>query len=71
MSSPLRLPAFRYFVSGQLVSLLGSSMAPIALAFAVLDASGEPTELGVVLAARMVPMLFKDVRGLPHGVRAS
>jgi MFS family permease len=32
-------------------------MAPIALTFAVLDASGNPTELGVVLAARMVPML--------------
>lgn len=32
-------------------------MAPIALPFAVLDASGNPTELGVVLAARMVPML--------------
>ena len=32
-------------------------MAPVALAFAVLDASGSATDLGVVLAARMVPLL--------------
>ncbi|MFC6155053.1 MFS transporter [Kribbella jiaozuonensis] len=57
MNSPLRRPAFRYFMAGRLVSLLGSSMAPVALAFAVLDASGDPSQLGVVLTARMVPML--------------
>lgn len=57
MSSPLRRPAFRSFAAGRLVSLLGSSMAPVALAFAVLDASGDPSQLGVVLTARMVPML--------------
>ncbi|MFD0327721.1 MFS transporter [Streptacidiphilus monticola] len=32
-------------------------MAPVALAFAVLDASGRPGDLGIVLAARMVPLL--------------
>lgn len=48
---------FRWFFSGQLVSLLGSSMAPVALAFAVLDASGSTSDLGIVLAVRMVPML--------------
>ncbi|HZX01799.1 MFS transporter [Kribbella sp.] len=57
VSSPLRRPAFRYFAGGRLVSLLGGSMAPVALAFAVLEASGDPTQLGVVLTARMVPML--------------
>ncbi|WP_329566829.1 MFS transporter [Kitasatospora sp. NBC_01266] len=56
-SSPLRNPGFRWFFGGQLVSLLGSSMAPVALAFAVLDASGRSGDLGLVLAARMVPML--------------
>ena len=39
------------------MSLLGSSMAPVALAFAVLDASGSASDLGVVLVARMVPLL--------------
>jgi MFS family permease len=48
---------FRCFFGGQLVSLLGSSMAPVALAFAVLHASGSTGDLGVVLAVRMVPLL--------------
>jgi MFS family permease len=56
-SSLLRQPDFRWFFTGQLVSLLGSSMAPVALTFAVLDASGGTSDLGIVLAARMVPML--------------
>jgi MFS family permease len=32
-------------------------MAPVALAFAVLDASGRPSDLGIVLACQMVPQL--------------
>jgi MFS family permease len=48
---------FRWFFTGQTVSLFGSSMAPVALAFAVLDASGSMSQLGVVLVARMVPLL--------------
>jgi MFS family permease len=57
VSSPLKRPAFLWFFTGQAVSLLGSSMAPVALAFAVLDASNSTTQLGVVLVARMVPLL--------------
>lgn len=57
LSSLMRRRDFGWFFSGQLVSLLGSSMAPIALAFAVLDASGSAGDLGIVLAVRMVPML--------------
>ncbi|MFJ3990918.1 MFS transporter [Streptomyces sp. NPDC090032] len=56
-SSLLQQAAFRPFFAGRLVSLLGSSMAPVALAFAVLDASGNGHDLGVVLAAHMVPLL--------------
>ncbi|MFF1357802.1 MFS transporter [Streptomyces sp. NPDC058297] len=56
-SSLLQQTAFRTFFAGRLVSLLGSSMAPVALAFAVLDASGNGHDLGVVLAAHMLPML--------------
>ncbi|MEY9878200.1 MFS family permease [Streptacidiphilus sp. MAP12-33] len=55
--SPLRRSGFRWFFAGQTVSLSGSAMAPVALAFAVLDASGRAGDLGVVLAARMLPML--------------
>ncbi len=57
MSAPLNRPAFRWFLAGQTVSLLGGSMTPVALTFAVLDASNSATQLGVVLVARMVPML--------------
>ena len=55
--SLLRQPDFRWFCTGQSVSLLGTSMAPVALAFAVLDASGSTSDLGVILAAHMVPLL--------------
>jgi MFS family permease len=48
---------FRLFFAGRLVSLLGSAMTPVALAFAVLDAAGRPTDLGVVLACQIVPQL--------------
>lgn len=57
MPIPFRHANFRWFFAGRLVSLLGSSMAPVALAFAVLDASGNGTDLGIVLAAHMVPLL--------------
>jgi MFS family permease len=50
-------PPFRGFFLGRLVSLLGSAMAPVALAFAVLGASGRPSDLGVVLACQLVPQL--------------
>ncbi|WAL64642.1 MFS transporter [Amycolatopsis cynarae] len=56
-SSSFWRTGFRWFFAGQLISLLGSSLAPVALAFAVLDASGRPGDLGVVLAVRMLPML--------------
>jgi len=38
-TSPLTVPAFRYFFVGQVVNRAGSSMAGVALAFAVLDIS--------------------------------
>ncbi|WP_052230198.1 MFS transporter [Streptomyces sp. CT34] len=57
-SSLFSLADFRWFLAGQTVSLLGSAMAPVALTFAVLDAaSGSAGDLGVVQAARMVPLL--------------
>lgn len=62
---PLRNREFRWFFSGRLVSLLGSSMAPVALAFAVLTSSHRAGDLGIVLAARSVPLvLFLLVGGV-------
>jgi MFS family permease len=50
--APLRYPAFRYLASGRIVTMLGSSIAPIALAFAVLDLTGSVTALGLVVGTR-------------------
>ncbi len=61
--SLLRQADFRWFFTGQLVSLLGTSMAPVALAFAVLNASSDTSDLGVILTAHMVPMLVFLVVG--------
>jgi MFS family permease len=48
---------FRLLFSGELVSLLGTAVAPIALAFAVLDLTGSATDLGFVLAAGWAPQI--------------
>ncbi len=55
---PLAEREFRLLFSGQLVSLLGTAVAPIALAFAVLDLTGSKTDLGLVLTAIWVPQLL-------------
>ncbi|HEX5598202.1 MAG TPA: MFS transporter [Micromonosporaceae bacterium] len=56
-SSPWRRSGFRWFFTGQLVSLIGTSLTPVALAFAVLEASGRSRDLALVLAAQSLPML--------------
>ncbi len=62
---PLAEPLFRRLFVGRLVSFLGSSVAVVALAFAVLDVSGSPADLGIVLAAREVPqVLFLLIGGV-------
>ena len=50
--APLRSAAFRALASARIVSVLGGSVAPVALAFAVLDLTGSATDLGVVVGAR-------------------
>ena len=62
MSTGSRLGAlqerdFRLFFFGQTASLLGDGMVPVALSFAVLDLTGSVTDLGLVLAARSIPMI--------------
>jgi MFS family permease len=48
---------FRRFFIGQSTSLLGDGMVGVALAFAVLDLTGSPADLGYVLAARSIPLV--------------
>ncbi|HEY6961787.1 MAG TPA: MFS transporter [Gaiellaceae bacterium] len=54
---PLREREFRLLFAGQTVSRLGSAIAPIALAFAVLDLTGSKADLGIVLAVRQVAVI--------------
>src|SRR6266545_2004557 len=54
--SPLGERQFRFLFAGQLISLAGTAMALIALAFAVLDL-GSASDLGFVLAAGWAPQI--------------
>ncbi|HZT90493.1 MAG TPA: MFS transporter [Gaiellaceae bacterium] len=55
---PLREREFRLLFAGRTISMLGSAMAPVALAFAVLNTlHGSPSDIGYVLAARQVPVI--------------
>jgi MFS family permease len=53
----LRERPFRLLFLGQAVSLLGDGMVGVALAFAVLEETGSASDLGIVLAARTVPLV--------------
>jgi MFS family permease len=53
----LRERPFRLLFLGQAVSLLGDGMVGVALAFAVLELTGSASDLGIVLAARTVPLV--------------
>lgn len=54
----MRETNFRWYFLAQLVNMAGSTMAPIAVAFAVLEVSDSPTALGAVLAANSIPMVL-------------
>jgi Major Facilitator Superfamily len=50
--APLREREFRLLFGARVTSFFGNAMAPVALAFAVLDLTGSKSDLGFVLAAR-------------------
>ena len=58
MFSVLTDKDFRWFSAGYLTSKLGSAMAPIAIAFAVLHTGVGAGGLGWVMAARIVPLVL-------------
>ena len=51
---PLGHAPFRWLLAARTTSILGNAVATIALAFAVLDLTGSPVDLGLVVAARSV-----------------
>jgi MFS family permease len=67
----LRDARYRRFFAGYTTSELGSSMSPLAITFAVLGRGDDATELGLVMTARITPLvlcllgggLFADRRG--------
>ncbi|ACU74067.1 major facilitator superfamily MFS_1 [Catenulispora acidiphila DSM 44928] len=58
MFSALADKDFRWFFTGYLTSKLGSAMAPVAIAFAVLHTGVGAGGLGWVMAARIVPVVL-------------
>ena len=65
--SAFRHRNYRLFFVGQLVSLVGTWMQPVAQAWLVLQLTDDPLRLGVVAAAQFMPVL---VLGLFGGVIA-
>jgi MFS family permease len=51
MPGPLRLPAFRFLFAARAISYIGTYLAPIAVAFAILDNGGGATAVGLSYAA--------------------
>ncbi|MFI9754368.1 MFS transporter [Streptomyces collinus] len=56
--APLRHRPFRHLFIGTTANLLGSGVAPIALAFAVLDATGSVGSLGSVVGAHSLTSIL-------------
>ncbi|MFF9122109.1 MFS transporter [Streptomyces sp. NPDC014889] len=55
--TPWGLAAFRRFVVANLISATGSAMAPLALAYSVIEQGGGAGSLGLVLATNTVPTI--------------
>ena len=53
----LRERPFRLLFAAQTASLLGDGLVTVALTFAVLDLTGSASDLGLVLAARTIPLV--------------
>ena len=63
MISPLRHRPFRHQFIAQAISMTGSTLTPVAVAFGVLHATGSAKALGLVMAAYSVPMLVLMLAG--------
>lgn len=74
MWAPLRHPMYRRLLIGRVTTFLGNAVAPVALAFAVLDLTGSVASLGIVVGARSLANVALLLLGgvladrLPRGV---
>ncbi|MEV6582784.1 MFS transporter [Streptomyces sp. NPDC051582] len=65
LSTPWKTGAFRRFAAATLISATGSAMAPLALAYSVIEQGGGAGSLGLVLATNTVPtIVFLLIGGL-------
>jgi MFS family permease len=55
---PLHERDFRLLFAGRVVSGFGNGIAPVGLAFAILQLTGSKSDLGIVLAARQIPAVI-------------
>ncbi|WP_425246399.1 MFS transporter [Streptomyces sp. NEAU-NA10] len=60
---PFRSLTFRWFFAGWSISMTGSAMSPVALAFGVLEVTDSAAWLSAVLTASMVPMIATMILG--------
>jgi MFS family permease len=56
-SGPLRLAPFRLQFSAEALSMVGSTLSPVALSLGVLQLTGSAQTLGIVLGAAAIPMI--------------
>ncbi|MFC4149557.1 MFS transporter [Micromonospora mangrovi] len=71
MLAVLRIPDFRRYVIGCTASGFGDSLTPFALAFAVLELTGSPSALGLVVLSTRLPMILLALVGGVVGDRFS
>jgi MFS family permease len=71
MPGPLRLRAFRLLFSARAISYIGTYLAPIAVAFAILDTGGGATAIGLSFAAWTLAQVAMLVVGGVIGDRVS
>lgn len=69
MTRLLRQRGFRLLLTARASSVVGTAMAPVGLAFAVLAATGSTTDLGLVLGAKALPMVLLLLLGGVMGDR--
>ncbi|HWJ42502.1 MAG TPA: hypothetical protein VNR67_03625, partial [Solirubrobacterales bacterium] len=67
----LREPDYRRLFLGRTTSLVGDGMAPVAIAFAVLDLTGSATDLGLVFASHSLLLIALVLVGGVVGDRVS
>ena len=67
----LREPNYRRLFLGRTISLVGDGIAPVAIAFAVLDLTGSATDLGIILAAHSLAIIALVLVGGVYADRIS